>query len=182
MNKNLARFAAAGLLVAALSACSFPGLSNSGEIRPVSSQSQPAQSQPAQSQPAQSQPAPDQPAANQTAPGTSSASSKKATVSIDGVSYTCAELVGLADGCGEYLEPAFELYGGGIDGFVNSGRLGVFSTSQYSYSDAAMAGLMACTYRLDESNAYVEVMQAGYPLTSNELTPVFFEAHLDLCP
>lgn len=172
MNKTFAGIAAAGMLVFTLSACSIPGAAaTTPEKPPTQSQPAPTQAQPIPTQ--QQQPIPQPPIPHQT------------TVAIGGEQFTCGEIVDDTDGCGQRIQEAFELYGGSLDGYVNSGRIGVLNSDDYSFQDAAYAGLTACTVGFTQSaafTAHLHTDNAFSNLKGSDLLPAFFEAHRYLCP
>lgn len=112
------------------------------------------------------------------------------TVEIDGSKYTCEEITASEpQECGPFTQQAFDTYKENIDGYVRSGRLGPLNdANQFTYEDAAFAGLGACAIVLsgEGQNEYIDFMMDTPPfndmLTERVMyLPAWFTAEDYLC-
>lgn len=101
---------------------------------------------------------------------------------VDGVEYTCAEVINAPE-CDDETQAVFDEYKDNLEAYTNSGKLGPLNDG--SYENAAYAGLAACVLVDEGEQVYIETLQedaAFEELSGTELLPAWFEAQNSLCP
>jgi hypothetical protein len=128
--------------------------------------------------------------AEQSGQESSPPSDPETTVTINGKQWTCEQITASTpQQCGERTQQAFDKYKGNIDQYVNSGKLGPLNDAQqFTYEDAAFAGLVACVYAesSDGQNEYINFMMETPPFDTRMTErvmylPAWFEAPKSLC-
>ena len=115
------------------------------------------------------------------------------THTFDGRAFTCEEALGVdpSVGCSDEVVAVWEEWGDRLSDYVDSGMLGPLNDEQeFSFEDAAYAGVIACSFRRsgDNEQDFIDYMQdpanntqLDY-LSGTELLPAWFAAERILCP
>ncbi len=126
---------------------------------------------------------------NTPAPAGPAAVKPETTLTLNGKTYTCESVAGVAEGegsCSAEAQDTFDLYKGNIDSYVNGGRLGKLGEEPFTLEDRAYAGLAACAHqkRSQSQQDFVAFMlseEAFKNLSPGDLTPAWSEASKSLC-
>lgn len=116
------------------------------------------------------------------------------TLTIDGVEYTCEQVLGVSseNSCTDTDEKAFLQYKGNLSAYMQSGKLGMFNVDG-TFEDVAYSGFNACVILMlgKDENAYIDSMRSDPKLAEMAdkdgmsrtafLAP-WFEAQKSLCP
>jgi hypothetical protein len=115
------------------------------------------------------------------------------THTFDGRAFTCEEALGVDPrvGCSDEVVAVWDEWGDRLSDYVDSGMLGPLNDQQeFSFEDAAYAGVIACSFRHSGGNEqdFIDYMQdpanntqLDY-LSGTELLPAWFAAGRILCP
>jgi hypothetical protein len=115
------------------------------------------------------------------------------THTFQGRAFTCEEALGVDPtvGCSDKVVAVWEESGDRLTDYVNSGELGPLNDEQeFSFEDAAYAGVVACSFRRSGENEqdFIDYMQDPANntqldhLSGTELLPAWFTAGRILCP
>lgn len=117
--------------------------------------------------------------------GTTGSPNGQPTITIKGKQYGCSDISEVA--CDQGVMDAFTKWGGNVDAFANSDRIGPLGTGKAKLPDTQIAriGLLACMYsEMDaDSNRFLGGAAKIVPKAQKtDLLLMWFEAQRTICP